>query len=113
MKLSSLLKHIFSFFAWFLAAFVYAATTQPVGFGGVAENLLEPVVIISNFVASTSIIIGGSCLFAALIRYLQHRVNPLAHPISSVIILLIMGIVLVCLPLAYKITENGIPFIFG
>ncbi len=82
------------------------------GIGGVAQNILEPVVIISNFVSSTAIIIGVSCIFGAFIRYLQHRTNPLAHPISIVVVLLIMGIVLICLPLAYRLSGTGVPFGF-
>jgi hypothetical protein len=80
-----------------------------VGAGKVAENLMEPVSILANFIGSMSIVVGISCLFACFLKYMQHRVNPLVAPISTVIMLLIMGIVLLCLPWAYKLTEGGVP----
>jgi hypothetical protein len=80
-----------------------------VGAGKVAENLMEPVSILANFIGSMSIIIGVSCLFASFLKFMQNRVNPLISPISTVIMLFIMGVVLLCLPLAYKLTEGGIP----
>ncbi len=83
------------------------------GFGGVAVNLMEPVQVASGFLSSMAIIIGMTCLFGAFIRYMQHRVNPLAHPIGIVITLLILGILLLLLPLIYKLTDSGIPFSVG
>jgi len=83
---------------------------NPQGIGLVAGNMMAPVVVLSGFVSSACIIIGGTCLFASFLKYLQHRVNPLAVPISTVLVLFILGAVLVVLPLAYKVTESGIPF---
>lgn len=83
---------------------------SPAGVGLVAGNLIEPVSILSNFVGSGSIIIGMTALFGSLLKYMQHRVNPLVAPISTVILLLVIGIILVCLPLAYKLTSSGIPY---
>jgi hypothetical protein len=80
------------------------------GIGAIAGQLMEPVQILSNFVGNGSIIVGVSCLFAAFMRYMQHRVNPLAFPIGSVWVLLILGVVLVCLPFTYLLTGAGIPF---
>ncbi|HSW94046.1 MAG TPA: hypothetical protein VLJ15_06820 [Gammaproteobacteria bacterium] len=82
----------------------------PGGFGGVATNLLLPVHVVSSFLYGMSIVIGLVCLFAAFVRYLQYRVNPLANPISTVVTLLILGILLLVLPLVYKLTESGVPF---
>lgn len=78
--------------------------------GQVAGQLMEPVTILSNFIGNGSIIVGVMALFGALMRYMQHRVNPLASPISTVIILFILGIVLICLPFTYLLTGAGIPF---
>jgi FtsH-binding integral membrane protein len=79
------------------------------GAGKVADNLMEPVSILANFIGSMSIVIGISFLLASFLKYMQYRVNPLVAPISTVITLFIMGIVLLCIPLAYKLTEGGIP----
>lgn len=80
------------------------------GIGGVAQNMMEPVTVVSSFISSACMIIGGTCLFAAFLRYMQYRVNPLASPISTVMILFIMGLLLVILPLVYMLTDSGIPF---
>jgi hypothetical protein len=80
-----------------------------IGAGKVADNLMEPVSILANFIGSMSIVIGISCLLAGFLKYMQHRVNPLVAPISTVVVLVIMGIVLLCIPLAYKLTEGGVP----
>lgn len=88
-------------------------TAAPIGFGEMADNLYEPIELLSGFLSSMSIIIGLTSLFGAFIRYMQHRVNPLAHPIGIVITLLVLGILLLLLPLVYKLTESGIPFSYG
>ncbi len=80
--------------------------------GDVANHLMEPVSILSNFIGSMSIIIGLTCLFGAFLRYMQFRVNPLASPISTVLLLLILGIVLLLLPMVYKLTSSGIPITY-
>lgn len=88
-------------------------TNNSTGLGSVAANLMEPVEIVAGFLSGASIIVGMTCLFAGFVRYMQHRVNPLAHPISTVITLVILGILLLLLPLIYKFTESGIPFSLG
>ncbi len=97
-------------FLLLLPSIAIAAYSSGQGVGQVAANILEPVTILSDFVGNASIIIGATSLFAAFLRYMQHRINPLASPISTVIVLLIIGIVLILLPLAYKLTDNGIPY---
>ena len=78
--------------------------------GEVAGQLMEPVTILSDFIGNGSIVVGVMSLFGALMRYMQYRVNPLASPISTVIVLFVLGIVLVCLPFTYLLTGAGIPF---
>ena len=82
---------------------------EPSGLGEVANNLLEPVSILSDFVGSASIIIGASFVFASFIRYMQHRVNPLAFPISTIVILFILGVLLMLVPMAYKLAADVTP----
>jgi hypothetical protein len=111
---------------WFVAVIsVWASTTwaralnpppitsqPPSGFGAIANNLMEPVTILSNFIGIASITFGLSFLFGALVKYMQHRVNPMAVPISTVILLLLMAVILICLPLSYKVASSGIPLSF-
>lgn len=99
---------LFLSFLLLLPNVLFAAFSAPTGAGAVAGNLMEPVEIVSAFVSTASIILGGSFLFASVIKYSQHRINPLAVPISTVVFLVVAGIVLVVLPLAYKLTESGV-----
>jgi hypothetical protein len=105
------MKRIVFIFILLLLSVQSWATYQPhgIGAGKVATNLMEPVSILANFIGSMSIVVGISCLFASVLKYMQHRVNPLVAPISTVIMLLVMGIILLCLPWAYKLTEGGVP----
>lgn len=80
------------------------------GIGGMAENIMDPVNVLSDFVHSACILIGGSFLFASLIKYVEHRRSPLMTPISTVVFLLIAGLILVLLPLVSYVTSNGIPY---
>lgn len=93
---------------------VFANTKhEAAGIGVLANNLLLPVSVVSTFLDYASIIIGLTCIFAGIIRYAQYRVNPLMSPISSVILLLVIGAILIAFPYIYAITESGIPFTIG
>jgi hypothetical protein len=85
---------------------------QIVSIGDAARELMEPVTVLSSFIASGSIIVGVLALVGALMRYLQYRTNPLASPLSMVIVLLILGLLLIGLPFTYLLTGAGIPFSF-
>lgn len=85
-------------------------TNPRAGIGLVAGNLMEPVGVLSDFVHSACFIIGGSFLFACIIKYFEHRRSPLMVPISTVVFLLIAGIILICLPFVAYITENGVHY---
>lgn len=76
--------------------------------GTVALSLAEPVVILSNFISTASIIVGVCCLFAALLRYPEHRMNPAIVPLSNIILLIAMGTALLLLPMISKYTEHGV-----
>lgn len=99
-------------FYWVIILFFPVAAFASSGIGDLASNLLEPVYVASSFVNSAAIAVGVCAVFGAILRYMQHRVNPLAAPISTVIILFVLGVVLICLPLMYKLTESGIPYNF-
>jgi hypothetical protein len=86
------------------------AEQQPTGIGNYATELLEPVNVLSDFMGTGSIILGIACLFGALLRYGQYRVNPLAAPLSTVVILFILGLLLIGLPFIYILIGDGVPF---
>ncbi len=86
------------------------AFAQGTGLGGVAQNMMDPVTVVSDFIHSGCIVIGGAFLFASFVKYLDHRRSPLMVPISTVIFLFVAGLVLVLLPLVSYLTTNGIPY---
>lgn len=86
------------------------AKAPDAGLGHVAQNLMEPVGIFSDFIQTACILIGGSFIFASVIKYFEHRRSPLMVPISTVIFLLIAGIILILLPFLSILTGNGVPY---
>ena len=86
------------------------ALAKPItGIGEVAGELLGPTNVIADFFSDGSIILGVVSLFGAFVRYMQHRVNPLAVPIGSVIMVFLLGILLVCLPFTYLLFGSTAP----
>jgi hypothetical protein len=81
------------------------------GVGVFANSMVEPVGMVASFITTASIMIGIGCLFGAFLRYTQFRVNPLASPISSVIILIAMGLVLLAIPTLNWFFSDSIAFL--
>ena len=88
------------FFLLTLGCVGYAMADTP-SIGQFASELMEPVSVLNKFISTGSILVGVMCLFAAFFRYLQYRVNPLAQPIGSVIVLFILGLALLGLPFVH------------
>lgn len=98
---------------WWVPLSVLAAHHAPppaLGIGHVAENMMEPVTLISDFINTACFVIGGSFTFASLIKFIEHRRSPLMVPLSTVIYLLVAGILLLLLPFASYLTEGGIKY---
>lgn len=89
----------------------YAATTKKLtGVGFVAENLMDPVGMAADFIYTGCFILGASFIFAAVVKYVEHRRNPLMVPISTVVFLLLAGILLFLIPFAYLIMHHASPY---
>lgn len=82
------------------------AQGQGEGLGDVADTMVEPIDIAGHLLTDATLIAGLVCLVAGFFRYMQHRINPLAHPLSTVIALLSMGTVFVLFPVIYKKNEQ-------
>lgn len=78
--------------------------------GRLAENLMEPVNIMADFIQTGSFVIGLSFVFASVVKYFEHRKSPLMVPISTVIFLLISGIFLILLPFLSLFIDTGIHY---
>lgn len=94
----------------FPLAAMAATKSPPLSLGQVATNLMEPVNVVTSFVHTTCIIIGGAFVFAGIIKYFEHRRSPTMVPISTVFFLLIAGSVLIALPMISYISTHGFPY---
>lgn len=84
------------------------------GIGGLADGMLAPVDLMSDFVYMACIIIGGSFVFASVIKYTEHRRSPLMVPISTVVFLFIAGVFLLLMPFLSYLYTGAIHFsLFG
>jgi Ca2+/H+ antiporter len=88
------------------------AVAAPTGLGGVANNLMDPVNMFANFIGSGSIVVGIAFLLGAFVKYNQHKRNEMAAPMSTVVFLLVTGLILLAIPFAYKLTKSGVPIHF-
>lgn len=93
-----------------LPLFAFAEESAPYAIGQVAENLLQPVDLMADFVHSACFLIGFSFLFATVVKYFEHRRSPLMVPISTVVFLLIAGIALILLPFLANFSEGGVHY---
>ncbi len=91
-----------------LAQTAYASLS----FGEVADNIAQPIEVIISFVSVGCLIVGFACFFAALVKYFEHRRSPLHVPFSTVVWLVIIGLLLLILPFSYIVTGNTAPFAF-
>lgn len=80
-----------------LAPFTVLAD-DPSGIGEVATNLMAPVGVLSDFVYTACWILGGSFVFASIIKYFEHRRSPLMVPMGTVVFLFLAGGMLIALP---------------
>lgn len=101
---------IFSLFLLPLSVFAQESAKHATGIGGVAINLMAPVSVFSDLVQTGCFVIGGSFLFASVIKYIEHRRSPLMVPISTVVFLVIAGIILIALPFLSYFLDYAIPF---
>lgn len=97
------------FISLLIPGFVLADNSTDMG--ALAENLMEPAAMLSEFISNGAIVIGITFLFASVIKYFRYRENPMAVPISDVVFLFIFGVLLICLPVAYKLLYTTPPVV--
>lgn len=89
---------------------ILSFAAQKSGIGGVASNMMEPVSVLTDFVHSACLLLGGIFFFAAVVKYFEHRRSPTMVPVSTVVFLFIAAIVLILLPIISYFKTNGIPY---
>lgn len=75
------------------------AAQAPQGIGKVSNSILEPVSVVTDFVHSACLLLGGAFVFASVIKYFEHRRSPTMVTLSTVVFLFLAGVLLLCLPL--------------
>lgn len=103
------LKSVFKIISLFLLP-ILAFANSSLGVGTVAQNVMEPVTLFSDFINTGCLLIGGCFLFASVIKYFEHRRSPLMVPLSTVIFLFIAGAILIALPFVSYLTSSGVPY---
>ena len=101
------------FILYVLPILAFAETSHnpdELGAGKVARTMLEPLSVLSDLINTLCFVIGGSFLFASIIKYIEHKRSPLMVPISTVFYLFLIGLILVLLPFISMITESGITY---
>lgn len=83
---------------------------QSVGFAMVADSLMDPVNIAGSFLNSACFLIGGAFLFASIIKFFEHRRSPTMVPISTIVFLLVAGLILLLLPFMAHINSTGVHY---
>jgi len=104
------IKYLASLLLYTVSAPTMSAAVLNTGIGGVAANMMEPVGLAANFIYVGCLMLGSSFLFASIIKYIEHRRSPLMVPISTVIFLIIAGVLLMVLPFAYLLMNNQSPY---
>lgn len=85
---------------------------RPEGIGKVANTMMDPVTLFSDMVYTGCLVIGASFLFAAIVKYVEHKRSPLMVPMSTVVFLVIAGLLLLLLPFLSLIDGNAVQYTF-
>lgn len=75
--------------------------------GDVAENLMGPTSIVTKLVDITCYIIGMAFVLVAFAQYKIHRQSPKLVPLTTPVLLLVLGICALLVPYVTKVTETG------
>ncbi len=94
----------------FLFAQISLAAQHMDGIGGFAESLMDPVGLFSQFMFAGCISIGGSFVFASIVKYVEHRRSPLMVPISTVVFLFVAGCALLAMPFFSYVYTHAVGF---
>jgi len=96
-----------------ILALVSSTTYADTSVGKFANDLTGFTAILNQFMVGAAVIFSIMCLGAAIIRYREHRRNPLAMPLSKVVLLVIIGLLFIGFVLVNQIFFNGVELTFS
>ncbi len=77
-----------------LSSFNGSAAENP-AIGDVAQSFYEPVTLIIQLVRGVSFICGSGLILGGVLKFIDHRRNPVASRLSAVIFMFIFGFALI------------------
>jgi hypothetical protein len=75
------------------------------GLGAVADNIRGPFEVARYFFNAGSYVLGIGFLIGGFFRFLKFRYNPQEAPLSSVIVLFLVGVTFILIPLTYQLSH--------
>jgi hypothetical protein len=75
--------------------------------GDVAQNLMAPTAIVTKLVDVACYMIGIAFVLVSFAQYKIHRQSPKLVPLTTPILLLVLGIVALMIPYTTKVSETG------
>ncbi len=86
---------VFAAFLLALPQWVFARRSQSLG--GIAKNLDQPIQGVIGLIQTICLIAGIGLLIGSVIKYMQHRKNPVEVTLGTVFTLLLVGLALIAL----------------
>ena len=93
----------------FLSFPVVALAVSDSGLSHIANALMSPLSVATDFLHTACLLLGSAFIFASIVKYFEHRRNPLMTTLTTVIFSFMAGLMLLSLPLVIYIKVNGIP----
>lgn len=96
-----------SIFTFVMALFLPINGMALQSIGDVADNLMGPTSVVTKLVDITCYIIGMAFILVAFAQYKIHRQSPKLVPLTTPVLLLVLGVCALLIPYVTKVTETG------
>ena len=91
-----------------IATILYSIPSAALTIGDAAENLMGPTEVITKFVLFACYVVGIALCLAAIAQYKIHRQSPKLVPLTTPILLVLIGIILIFIPIiSNKVGQTG------
>ena len=100
--MKNLMGWLLSFLCFFMATSLYAASL-----GTLADNLMGPMSGLGHIMNGIFYVAGVGFLLGGLLQYKYHRENPQQVRISTPLILIFLGLVILAVPIVAMLSESG------
>lgn len=91
----------------FLTLFTVNAYGYGASLGGITGNLIGPATGLGHMMNAVCYVIGLGFLLVGLLQYKYHRENPQQVKISTPIVLVLIGVIMIAVPFIAMMSESG------